>query len=242
MQQQLANQPIIAALISYAKDHFEQFDCLPVEFEYEDEVLDFDAYMNLLSEEDIQAITNPATAGGALYPLPEKLNECGESYRVWKFADMPFVPTYYQLRLYRAIYDAVIVQDLHYTQDVYAFVVNQLSDILTPKLLGRNGTSCRVEGGHFAMEIFYMRQIIESHHIDQCNRDALPALLAKGIRVGSIIRGPFLKGSMTFSTLEVVAIDPAQGKLAVICKKRGSPNKWTFNIGAMCPRLNACAL
>lgn len=227
--------PVIDALIAFAKDHFSHFGCLPAEFEYEGEVLEYDTYMALLSDDDLKVITGQAKTP---YPLPEKMNDCGESFRAWKFGH--FVPTYYQHRLYQAVYNALFVQDLSYTDEVYQSVVNALSDILTPELLSRNGTTSKVENGHFGMEIYYMREIVQSHNIDQCNRDALEALLAKGVRVGGVIKGPYKRSATEYSSMEVTGINEVDGTIAVLAKKRGTKNRWTFSIGAMCPRLKAC--
>lgn len=232
--------PVIDALIAFAKDHFSHFGCLPAEFEYEGDVLDFDTYMNLLSEDDIQAITNQAPANETPYPLPEKMGLCGESFRMWKFANSYFVPTYHQLRLYQAVYQAVIEHELFYNTEVYEFVVNALSDILTPELLARNSATMPTERGHFGMEIYYMRDVVNEHNINALNRDALSEIMAKGIRVGSVIKGPFKRGLDTYSSMEVTGIDRLNGTLALVCKKRGSRNKWAINIGAMCNKLQDC--
>lgn len=230
--------PVIDALIAFAKDHFSHFGCLPAEFEYDGEVLEYDTYMTLLSDDDLQAITSQAPAENSPYPLPEKMGQCGESFRVWKFGH--FVPTYHQWRLYQATYKAMMEHDLSYNSDIYDFVIKELADILTPEVLARNSATMPTERGAFGMELFYIKELIQSHYIDQCNRDALSELMAKGIRVGSLIKGPLIKGGVTYSSIEITGIDPVQGTLAAVAKKRGSRNQWAINVGAMCPRLNDC--
>lgn len=232
--------PLINALIAFAKDHFLQFGCMPSEFEFDNVVLDFDAYMELLTDDDLHSITSQMANCHGNYPLPEKMGLCSDDYRMWKFCDVHFVPTYHQNRLYQALSQAIFENGLFYTKEVYEFVVDALKDILTPELLARNSDKTKVENGHFGMEIFYMRQIVESHHIDAENRDALSYLIDRGVNVGSVLKGPFLKGSATYSTMVVTDIDKVQGTLSLVCRKRGSPNKWAVNVGAMCPRLQAC--
>ncbi|MAA93730.1 MAG: hypothetical protein CML22_07305 [Rheinheimera sp.] len=228
----------LEALKAFCKDHFSHFGCMPAGFEYEGDVLEFDAYMELLNDAELQGITCQVPAEHEPYPLPEKMGYCGESFRNWMFGH--FVPTYHQWRLYQAVCKAMFEHELTYNSDIYDFVVKELADILTPELLARNSATIPTERGAFGMEIFYIKGIILSHHNDAANREAMAVLLAKGIRVGSVIKGPYKRSLEGYSSMEVTAIDNAQGTLAMIGKKRGSRNRWQFTVGAACPRLNAC--
>lgn len=242
MQQQITNHtpiPVIEACKAFARDHFAHFGCMPAEFEYENAVLDFEAYMGLLSEDDLLDITNPAEQASSPYPLPDKMGYCGESFRNWKFGH--FVPTYHQWRLYQAVSTAMMEHDLNYNSDIYDFVVKELADILTPELLARNSATMPTERGAFGMEIYYIKSIIVSHHIDAANREALSVLeFLHDIKAGFVIKGPYRRSYDTYSSMEVTAIDTVQGTLTMLGKKRGTRNKWQFTVGASCPRLNAC--
>lgn len=238
MQPNIKNHYLVTdACKAFAKDHFAHFGCLPAEFEYENAVFGFDTYMGLLSDDDLHEITGQVPKASSPYPLPEKMGYCGESFRMWKFADVHFVPTYHQWRLNQSVYKAVIEQELFYTAEVYQFVVQELSDILTPELLTRNSLTMPVENGSFGMEVYYMRQVVEAHQAIRNNTEALSRLISeKGIGVSSVFKGPYKFGGHIFSSFKLTGINYPEGILCFEAKKRGSRNRYTFSIGAGCER------
>lgn len=236
MQFTVSNRELVVACKTFAKDHFAHFGCLPVEFEFGNEVLDFDAYSGLLSKDDLDEITGQKPDRG-LYPVPDVGKESGESFRQWTRGH--FVPTYQQLRLYQAVYEAVITKNLFYNSEIYTFVVDAMSDLLTPELLARNSATMPTERGYFGMEVYYMTDVVRHHVRCEANREALLWLKRKGLRVGSIIPGPYSYGSNTFSSLAVEGIDEEIGVLVLTAKKRGSRNRWRVDIDASCKRLDA---
>lgn len=236
MQSMHSNPVLIASCKAFAKDHFTHFGALPVEFEFEENLLSFDQYMGMLSEADIEEITGQCGQHG-LYPVPERGNALGESFRQWRLGD--FVPTYHQARLYQAVYDAVVTNELFYNSDIYEFVINAMSDLLTPELLARNSVTMPTERGFFGMDIYYMTDVVKSHISDTANREQLRELKQKGLKVGSVVSGPYSYGSNTFSSLEITGIHEQHGLLMITAKKRGSSNRWQFSIGASCKRFTA---
>lgn len=231
-----SNRDIVVACKAFAKDHFAHFGCLPVEFGFEDAVLDFETYTGLLSKAELDEITGKEPERG-LYPVPDVGKLSGENFRQWTRGH--FVPTYHQRRLYHAVYDAVITHNLFYNSDIYAFVVDAIADLLTPELLARNSATMPTERGFFGMEIYYMTDVVRHHVRCEANREAMLWLKRKGLRVGSVIPGPYSYGSNTFSSLVVEGIDEELGVLVLIAKKRGSRNRWLVNIDASCKRLDA---
>lgn len=236
MQTTQIRREIVLACKAFAKDHFAHFGFLPVEFEFEEDVLDFNAYSGLLSEDDLDEITGQKPDRG-LYPVPDVGKESGESFRQWKRGH--FVPTYHQRRLYQAVYAAVITHNLFYNSEIYDFVVDAMADSLTSELLMRNSVTMPTERGYFGMEIYYMTDLVRHHVRSEANREALLWLKRKGLRVGSVIPGPYSFGSNTFSSLVVEGIDDELGALVMIAKKRGSRNRWRVDIDASCKRFEA---
>lgn len=237
MQPFQINTGLLGACKSFAKDHFAHFGCMPMEFEFDNNVFDFDTYLEFLTQEDLDEITGQVVAN-SLYPLPEKDAYSGESFRVWKFGH--FVPTYHQLRLYNAVFTAVIEQELTYNDEIYQFVIKELGDLLTPDLLARNSKTMRTERGFFGMEVYCMSAIVKSHESVRCNRDALLLLKQRGLKVGMTLKGPFKRSLETFSSVQVVGINELDGWITMHGKKRGSKNKWEFSVGASCYRLQDC--
>lgn len=234
-----SNPNLIKACKAFAKDHFAHFGCLPVEFEFADAVLDFDTYTGFLSKADLDEITGQDPERG-LYPVPNVGKLSGESFHQWNRGH--FVPTYHQFKLYEAVYEAVITHNLSYNSEIYAHVVDAMSDLLTPELLARNSATMPTERGYFGMEIYYMTALVRHHVRCAANREALLLLKRKGLRVGSVIPGPYPYGSNTFSSLVVEGIDDELGVLVMNAKKRGSRNRWRVVIDASCKRLDAaCA-
>lgn len=173
------------------------------------------------------------------YQLSKVMGENGDSFRIWGFADSHFVPTYQQWRLHQAVSKAQEAK-LFYTRDILSFVINEMSDMLTPDTVSANCPHRPVEGGYFGFDVYTMTKIVESQRRAQFNATWLHQLITeKGLAVGSKIKGPLVWGTKSFSSLEVIGMDIPEGNLNVVGSIRGSRNKFQFVIGAGAERLLA---
>lgn len=174
-----------------------------------------------------------------LYPLPLKFCNSGENFRMWAFADVNFVPTYHQWRLYSAI-DLALNAGLFYTSDILDFVAKEVADIVTPEMRAKNSSTSPVEGGYFGYEVYSMTHVVKKHRTARANKEALKVLESNHqLAPGKKLKGPFAWGSKTYSSLAVQCINRAEGILSVIGTIRGSKNKYQFSVGAGCDKLMA---
>lgn len=237
---QNTNQPntdVINACKAFSTNHFKHFGTLPMEFEYDGIIYDFDTYTAFFTDIELDGIMGVTYGDYGLYPVPTKHFMSGESFRQWGFADAHFVPSYQQWRLYRAVAKA-LEQGLFYTSEIYAFVVREMSDLVNDELLELNSERMPVVHGRFGSEIYAMKDVVNNHAFFSGNREALITLKAKyGFGIGKEVKGPFERGGATYSSFVVTAIDEIRGMISVVAKKRGSRNKWTFTMGAGCERL-----
>lgn len=141
-------------------------------------------------------------------------------------------PTRMQHRLMSTVATALI-QCLFYTSKVYAYVCNEMSDVLTPEILDSNYKNSRVEHGHFGMEIYYARQAVESNLRDEANRGSLSQLVRMGfVKVGGKIKGPFSFAQKKFSSLTVESLDASMGTVTMIGVTRGRGGSFRITVEA----------
>ena len=128
--------------------------------------------------------------------------------------------------------------DLFYQNDILRFVTMEVSDIVTPEMAARNSQTSPVEGGYFGYEVYLLKDVVTAHRTARINAAALNILESKyQLAAGKKIKGPFVWGSKTYSSLLIKCINRSEGILSVIGIIRGSRNKYQFCIDAGCGRL-----
>ena len=174
-----------------------------------------------------------------LYPLPLKFCNSGENFRMWAFADVHFVPTYHQWRLYCAI-DLALNLGLFYNNEILDFVASEVADLVTAEMREMNSTTSPVEGGYFGYEVYSMAHVVKSHRTARVNKEGLKLLESNHqLAPGKKLKGPFAWGSKTYSSLAIQCINRAEGILSMVGTIRGSKNKYQFCVGAGCDKLMA---
>ncbi|MDC8832824.1 hypothetical protein [Alteromonas gilva] len=128
--------------------------------------------------------------------------------------------------LFDAVTQAVITFGLTYTSDVFKHVTQAIG--ATPDDLARSTALLEsTENGALGMDIFYCRILVEAIHQKEA---ALKAVVSKGLKVGQTFKDISL--SLTnFSSAVIESID-ANGRVRLLCKKRGSRNRWPVNLPA----------
>lgn len=139
------------------------------------------------------------------------------------------VPSEHEAMLFAAVKGALDA-GLHYTTDVYAYVVNEMASVLSPELL-QSGKD-RVEHGHFGMDIYYMRyDVVEPMVSLSLNQAAMKKL---NLRVGDKVKG-FTSGRHKFSTTTITFVNQEDGTYGFISSKRGTRSTWAGVIEANNP-------
>lgn len=168
----------------------------------------------------------------SMYQLSKKMGDNGESFRFWKFANIHFVPTYQQLRLHNAVSKALDAK-LFYVSEIQSFVAKEMADMLSEEIINANCPQRPVAGGFFGYDVYAMKEVVESQRRAKFHSAWLQMLMnEKGLNIGMKVKGPFVWGSKTYSSLEIMGIDCPEGMLSVVGTIRGSRNKYQFVIGA----------
>jgi hypothetical protein len=144
--------------------------------------------------------------------------------------DQYLVPNYHQKRLMNAIRTA-LAKKLTYHSDLYAHVVEEMMDVLSPDILAMQFNN-KVEHGMFGMEIYYAKYAVEAMMLQEGNQQALDKLITSGLlRIGKVMKG--LKcGARTYSTVTVMSFDKSKGLVNLHAKRRGVKGFYKFPIGA----------
>lgn len=140
------------------------------------------------------------------------------------------VPTKNEFLLYSAIASA-LDKELFYTTDVYAHVVEEMSAVLTPEILAQNSKTMPNENGHFGMDIYNMRKIVEKWMKLQADKEALASL---DIKVGDRFT-KFKYGLTNYSSFTINSINEANGTVELHCKKRGNKGVFQYMMPANDP-------
>jgi len=156
----------------------------------------------------------------AAYPFPRHDGISAENWRPVRNLKGPMTPD--MCRLYDAVATA-LDKGLHYTCDVNADVGAQLGAWFDNP---NDPAIKRVEGGVRGMEIYYARCAVQEHRRLARNIEA-----ATLFEAGQKIRGVRLNG-VTYSTAEVMSVNPEKGDVVVQLTKRGSRQRWTTTVEA----------
>lgn len=141
--------------------------------------------------------------------------------------DQAIVPTRNEMALFRAVYQACN-QGLHYTCDVYDFVVEELKDILNEDILSANNKNMPIENGHFGMDIFYMRKVVDSILFDEACIESLGNLK---LEIGDKFKA-FNYGGYKYANATVTNINDEKGIVRMKCTGRGIKGEHSYEIPA----------
>ncbi len=145
------------------------------------------------------------------------------------------VPNEHEAMLFAAVKGALDA-GLHYTTDVYAYVIKEMASVLSPELL-QSGKD-RVEHGHFGMDIYRMRyDVVEPMVSLSLNKTAMENL---NLNVGDKIKG-FTSGRHKFSTTTITSVNQESGTYGLISKKRGTRATWAGVVEASNPDFTRAA-
>jgi hypothetical protein len=141
----------------------------------------------------------------------------------------PSVPCEHEAMLFTAVKGALDA-GLHYTTDVYAYVVKEMDSVLSQELL-QSGKD-RLEHGHFGMDIYYMRyNVVEPMVSLSLNQAAMKKL---NISVGYQVKN-FTYGKHKFSTTTITIVNQENGTYGFTSSKRGTRTTWTGVVEANNP-------